>query len=274
VRITIWGSRGSIASAGPGTVRYGGNTACVSVESDDAIAILDAGSGLRSAGMAFASDPRPIHLLLTHLHMDHIQGLGFFRPMFEPGRTIQIWGPPSTTQDLRTRLTRYLSPPLFPIRIRDFGARVMLDDAPLGPWHLNGFVMQAASVIHPGPTLGYRIASDDRSVAYLSDHEPAIGGTIGHPEWTSGSDLASGVDVLIHDGQYTAEEYRERVGWGHSTDEQAAAFADLVRADRLVLFHHEPDHSDEIVDRMLERARLERRRGSVDAAREGMTIDL
>ena len=100
---------------GSQTVRYGGNTSCVSVESGHAIVILDAGSGLRAAGLAFAADTRPIHILLTHLHMDHIQGLGF-SPLFEPGRPIHIWGPPSTTQDLRTRLTRYLSPPLFPVR--------------------------------------------------------------------------------------------------------------------------------------------------------------
>ena len=274
MRVTVWGSRGSIASAGPETVRYGGNTACVSVESDDAICILDAGSGLRRAGLDFAGDARPIHLLLTHLHMDHIQGLGFFRPLFEPGRTIHVWGPPSTTQDLRTRLTRYLSPPLFPVRIRDFGAHVTLHDAPLAPWLADGLEISAAAVIHPGPTLGYRITSGGRSIAYLPDHEPALGGSIGRPAWTSGHDLAASADLLIHDGQYTGEEYAQRVGWGHSTVAHAVALADLVGAERLVLFHHEPDHSDEVVDRMLAAARSDRRRGSTDAASEGMTIEL
>jgi phosphoribosyl 1,2-cyclic phosphodiesterase len=274
MRITVWGSRGSIASAGPETVRYGGNTACVSVESDDAICLLDGGSGLRRAGIAFDGDPRPIHVLLTHLHMDHIQGLGFFRPLSEAGRPIHIWGPPSTTQDLRTRLTRYLSPPLFPVRIRDFAARVELHDAPLEPWAFDGFEIRAASVIHPGPTLGYRLSRAGRSVTYLSDHEPALGGPIERPEWTSGHDLAAGADVLIHDGQYTTDEYRERVGWGHSSIEQAATFADLAGADRLVLFHHEPDHADDTVDQLLEEARSLRRRGTADAASEGLTIEL
>ncbi|MBI3748055.1 MAG: MBL fold metallo-hydrolase [Chloroflexi bacterium] len=274
MKITVWGSRGSIASAGPETVRYGGNTACVSVESDDAICILDAGSGLRRAGLVFTGDARPIHLLLTHLHMDHIQGLGFFRPLFESGRTIHLWGPPSTTQDLRTRLTRYLSPPLFPVRIRDFGADVELHDAPVESWLADGFEIHAAALIHPGPTLGYRISAGGRSVAYLSDHEPALGGPLIRTRWISGFDLAVRADVLFHDGQYTTDEYRQRVGWGHSSVEQAVAFADLAGAARLVLFHHEPDHDDTMVDDMLEQARSARQNGSADAAREGLVIDL
>lgn len=274
MKITVWGSRGSIASAGPGTMRYGGNTACVSVESDGVICLLDAGSGLRSAGLAFADDPRPIHVLLSHLHMDHIQGLGFFGPLFAPGRPVHIWGPPSSTQDLRTRLTRYLSPPLFPVRIRDLPAEVVLGDAPVASWVLDGLQIRAASVIHPGATLGYRISSAGRTVAYLPDHEPALGGSVTAKEWTSGFALAKGADVLVHDGQYTEEEYRAHIGWGHSSVEQAAAFADSADAERLILFHHDPNHDDPAVDDMLLQARAARQRGDVDAASEGMTIEL
>lgn len=273
MRLAVWGARGSIASAGPDTVRYGGNTACVSVESDDAICVLDAGSGARTAGLAFAHDPRPIHLLLTHLHMDHIQGLGFFRPLFEPGRRVHVWGPPSTTQTLRARLTRYLSPPLFPVRIRDFPALIDLHDAPLGPWAIEDFEIRAADVIHPGPTLGYRITCAGRTVAYLPDHEPALGG-IERAEWTSGYELAAGTDVLLHDGQYTPAEQEERVGWGHSSVVQAAAFADLAGAERLMLFHHDPDHGDDAMDGLLAQARAARRTGTADAASEGLVIDL
>jgi phosphoribosyl 1,2-cyclic phosphodiesterase len=140
MRITVRGSRGSLASAGPETIRYGGNTACVQIDgTDGTVLVLDAGTGMRRAGSSMAGDHRPIHVLLTHLHMDHIQGLGFFRPLFEPGREVHIWGPPSTTQDLRARLTKYLSPPLFPVRIRDLTSHVELHDVLPGPWRVDPF---------------------------------------------------------------------------------------------------------------------------------------
>ena len=159
MRVTVWGSRGSIASAGPQTLRYGGDTACLTVEDgSDVVIVLDAGTGLRRAGNAIAGDGRLVHLLLTHLHMDHIQGLGFFRPLFEPGREIHIWGPPSAAENLRARLTRYLSPPLFPVRIRDLPSSVQLHDAP-SAWAIGAFGATATTVIHPGPTVGYRLVA-------------------------------------------------------------------------------------------------------------------
>jgi phosphoribosyl 1,2-cyclic phosphodiesterase len=271
--VRVWGCRGSIASPGPETVRHGGNTACVSVETDDAIAILDAGTGLRHAGLRFVADQRPVHLLVTHLHMDHILGLGFFRPLFQPGRRIRIWGPPSTTQDLRARLTRYMSPPLFPVRIRDLASRVELTDAPADAWSIDGLRLRAASVIHPGPTLGYRLESGGSTLAYIPDHEPALGG-IDSPRWTSGFDLAKDADLLIHDAQYTADEYSSRIGWGHSSIEHASAFADLARVDRFLLFHHDPDHDDETVAALAMAASEVRTQGTAEAAREGMDLEL
>lgn len=273
--VTVWGSRGSIASAGPDTVRFGGNTSSVQVAGDDeTVLLLDAGTGLRRAGLALAGAGAPIHLLLTHLHMDHIQGLGFFRPLFEPGREIHIWGPRSATLDLRTRLTRYLSPPLFPVRIRDLDSNLELHDAPGEPWRIGAFTVTAANVLHPGPTLGYRVALHRASLGYLPDHEPELGGLGGNPAWTSGYDLAVGVDLLLHDGQYTAAEYEQRVGWGHSSVAHAVSFAELAGVRRLALFHHDPDHDDESLDQLLDEGRRISRRTEVVPGCEGMTFQV
>ncbi|MCI0584488.1 MAG: MBL fold metallo-hydrolase [Chloroflexi bacterium] len=275
MRLTVWGSRGSLASAGPETIRYGGNTACVQVDgADGSVLVLDAGTGIRRAGLALAGDGRPVHLLLTHLHMDHIQGLGFFRPLFEPGREVHIWGPPSTTQDLRGRLTRYLSPPLFPVRIRDLASHLELHDVVAEPWAVAGFRITSASVVHPGPTVGYRIEADGRRIAYLPDHEPILGGPLTTTAWLSGYILARDVDLLLHDGQYTDEEYRLRVGWGHSSITHAIQLADLADARDLLLIHHDPDHSDEQIDELVAHATDLRRRGTVRAASEGQVLEV
>ena len=257
MRVCLWGTRGSIASAGPDTVRYGGNTACAEVEGrDGTIVVLDAGTGVRRVGNTY-KEPRRLDILLTHLHMDHIQGLGFFAPFFRRDFEVHVWGPPSTTQDLRTRLTRYLSPPLFPVRLRDVAARLELHDAPMGRFEIGGLQVTAQTVIHPGQTLGYRISDGDSTMTYLPDHEPALGGDgIPSPsDWTSGHDLAADADLVLHDAQYTADEYEERVGWGHSRVTDAVDLAKLARAQRLVTFHHDPAHNDKTLDEMLGVAR-------------------
>jgi phosphoribosyl 1,2-cyclic phosphodiesterase len=257
MRVCLWGTRGSIASAGPDTVRYGGNTSCVEVEGrDGTIVVLDAGTGVRRVGNTYR-EPRRLDILLTHLHMDHIQGLGFFAPFFRRDFEVHVWGPPSTTQDLRTRLTRYLSPPLFPVRLRDVAARLELHDAPMGRFEIGGLQVTAQTVIHPGQTLGYRISDGQSTMTYLPDHEPALGGN-GIPDrsdWTSGHDLAAGADLVLHDAQYTADEYEERVGWGHSRVTDAVDLVKLAGARRLVTFHHDPAHNDETLDEMLGVAR-------------------
>ena len=277
MRVCLWGTRGSIASAGPETVRYGGNTACVEVEArDGTIVILDAGTGIRRVGNTF-HDPRRLDILLTHLHMDHIQGLGFFAPLFMPGFEVHVWGPPSTTQDLRLRLTRYLSPPLFPVRLRDVDARLELHDVPRGTFHVGGLEVCAEMIIHPGQTIGYRLCDGESTVAYLCDHEPALGsgGLLGDPEWTSGYDLAADADMLIHDAQYTDAEYATRVGWGHSRVADAVALAKMSRARRLVTFHHDPGHDDDQLDEMVADARRLAPPGlEVIAGREGATFRL
>lgn len=257
MRVALWGTRGSLATPGPETVRYGGNTSCVEVRgADGTFLVLDAGTGIRRLGGRVGPEAR-VDLLLTHLHMDHILGLGFFRPLDQPGQEVHIWGPPSTTLDLRARLTRYLSPPLFPVRVRDLPCRLTLHDVPLERFEIGGLEIIAALVCHPGPTVGYRITENGTSMAYLPDHEPALGVRQfpGEADWTSGFALAAGVDLLIHDAQYTDAEYPQRVGWGHSTITHALRFAAAAGVKRLVTFHHDPGHDDRVLDRLTEEAR-------------------
>lgn len=257
MKVTLWGTRGSLAAPGPETVRYGGNTACVAVQgADESLLILDAGTGIRRLGGTVGPEVRRIDLLLTHLHMDHIQGLGFFQPLDQPDREVHIWGPPSTTLDLRTRLSRYLSPPLFPVRLRELPCRLTLHDVPLERFTIGRFEVAANLVCHPGSTVGYRISEDGVALAYVPDHELALGASNFPelPDWTSGFELAAGVDLLIHDAQYTEAEYRQRVGWGHSTIDQTLRFAAEAGAKRLLTFHHDPGHSDAMLDHLTEEA--------------------
>ena len=195
------------------------------MSADGTILVLDAGTGIRRLGAAIDPSVERLDILLTHLHMDHIQGLGFFAPFFRPSGEIHVWGPASATMDLGLASHATLATAL-PSRIRDLDARVVLHDAPEAV-SIGGFEVVAQHVIHPGPTVGYRISADGASVAYLPDHEPALGARRfpEEPRWTSGFDLASGVDLLIHDGQYSDDERAVRIGWGHSSVSEAVAFA-------------------------------------------------
>lgn len=250
--VRLWGTRGSVASPGPETVRYGGNTSCVEVRAGDSILVLDAGTGVRRLGTTLRGYRGRIDLLLTHLHLDHLQGIGFFEPCFRPDIELHIWGPPSPTLNLRERMSRYLSPPLFPVLLRDLGSRVTLHDVPAEPFSVGPFTILGEPIIHPGPTVGYRITADERTCAYLPDHEPALGARTFplSPDWTSGHRLAAGADLLIHDGQYTDDEYAARIGWGHSSIEQTWAFARQAGVRQLVTFHHDPGHGDDQLDRV------------------------
>lgn len=277
MKLTLWGTRGSLPSAGPETVRYGGNTSCVEVRGgDDALLVLDAGTGIRRLGKMVEERIKRVNILLTHLHMDHIQGFGFFGPLYRSDLEVHVYGPPSTTHDLRTRLTKYLSPPLFPIRLRDLPCRLTLHDVPLGGFEVDGFKIECALVSHPGPTVGYRITDDRGTIVYLPDHEPALGAQRfpTKPDWTSGFDLAAGADLLIHDSQYTAAEYEEHTGWGHSSVHHTIAFATITGVKRLVTFHHDPGHADEMLDRLVEEIRRSPLPFELTPGKEGMTLQV
>lgn len=277
MRVTLWGTRGSLATPGPETARYGGNTSCVEVRGrEGTVLVLDAGTGIRRLAATLPASVRRVDLLLTHLHMDHIQGLGFFAPLYRPDIEVHIWGPASTTLSLQTRLTRYLSPPLFPVRLRELPCK--LHEVPGGEVDIGEFRVSSALVCHPGPTVGYRISAAEGVLTYLPDHEPALGATpfkFLPREWISGGSLAAGADLLIHDSQYDTAEYAGHVGWGHSSLKQTLDFGALTEVKHLVPFHHDPAHTDADLDRLMAAAMEDAKPAyQVTPGLEGATFEL
>ena len=278
MQVKLWGPRGSIAAPGPETNRYGGNTSCVTVEgADGTLLVLDAGTGIRRLGAAMPQRKGRIDILLTHLHLDHIQGLGFFGPLRQPDNEVHIWGPASTTLSLRERLSRYLSPPLFPVYMRDLTAAVQLHEVAGETFTIGEFTVTSALVVHMDPTVGFRVESGGKTVTYLPDHEPALGNQdfAVSKEWTSGYALAEESDLLIHDAQYTEAEYARSIGFGHSSMTHAFQFAALTRTRELVPFHHDPTHSDDELDRLFEeQIRSMKPDFKVTPAVEGMRFEI
>ena len=281
MRVRLLGVRGSVASPGPETVRYGGNTSCVQVVlSDGTQIVLDAGTGIRHLG---ADEPAPdhVHILLTHLHLDHIQGLLFFSPLFHQQAEVTIWGPAAPGGSLQDRIARYLSAPLTPVEVRELPCRLDFRDCPPSEWQIGPARIRAEAVSHRGPTLGFRITDADATLCYIPDHEPAIAGPLEQldPEWISGHRLAHGADLLLHDCQYTDEEYALRFGWGHSSLTHVLTFARRAGARRTMLFHHDPHHTDDDLDALsvLATARWAEQAAdgcTVELARERLEIEL
>jgi phosphoribosyl 1,2-cyclic phosphodiesterase len=278
MKVSLWGTRGSLASPGADTVRYGGNTSCVSIEGPEGTwLVLDAGTGIRNLGRELPPDLKRVDILLTHLHMDHLQGLPFFAPLRNPDVETHIWGPASTMLSLKARLQRYVSPPLFPVSVRDLAPTLCFHELSIEMFEIGEFHIAAGFIIHPNPTVGYRIERKGKAVTYLPDHEPMLGARRfpPSPEWTSGYALAEGADLLIHDTQYSPEEYQARVGFGHSNMVQAFEFAALAGVKRFVPFHHDPTHSDDQLDQMILDAIHAVTPGfGVTPGQEGMTINL
>jgi phosphoribosyl 1,2-cyclic phosphodiesterase len=258
----------------------GGNTPCVQITGDDGTElILDAGSGIRGLRAEDLGHVKRLHILLTHLHLDHIQGLLFFTPLFDSQAHITVWGPPGPVP-LRRRLARYLSNPLSPIEIGELPARVTFRDVPTDGWRIGELTVRAALVAHRGTTLGYRISEGDSTLCYIPDHEPGLGVRLSSAPtgWISGHALAHGASALIHDAQYTDREYLARRGWGHSRVADTAVFAARAAPHRLLMFHHDPSHDDRSLEQLAQQVDETCARHGGDAriqlAREGQALEL
>ena len=277
MKITVWGARGSMPSPGSDTNYFGGNTSCIEVTDQNHRLILDAGSGIRRLHHMRKPFDKRIDILLTHLHIDHIQGLGFFDPLFSPETELHIWGPTSSSQSLQSRLNRYLSPPLFPLHIRDLTGDLIFHEIDQTVFTIGPFQVESNFIVHPGPTVGFRISSKQSVFTYIPDHEPALGrdGLPTDSKWLSGIDLALDADLMIHDAQYTEKEYQGRIGWGHSSMKDAAEFASHAKVKHLLLFHHDPGCSDEQLREYFDRFKKKNPHDfQIDLAVEGMELEL
>lgn len=285
-QVTFWGTRGSIPTPGPDTARYGGNTACISIDgAGGRLVILDAGSGLRPLGhtlMKQRNRELTADILLSHTHWDHIQGLPFFKPLSSRETSVNIYGAAQEGVPLKDILGRQMDPMVFPIPLNALAAGLTVVEISEGEFDLDDFHVCSFRLRHPGTTLGYRLVpfSRGRELAYVTDNELGPGGSYEvTPDWRERLvQFVAGADTLVHDAMYLDQIIQARAGWGHSTPRQAVDLAAEGRCSRLILFHHEPEHSDEAIDHLLSDTRDYAARVAprlqVDAAAEGMRFSL
>ena len=297
-RLKLWGVRGSIPVPGPGTIRYGGNTSCVEIRADGELIVLDAGSGIRELGLAleneFGSRPIRLSLLITHVHWDHIQGFPFFVPAYNDKNQLEILGYDGAGSGLREILKGQMATPFFPIALCDLPGKINIRKLDSMDFKIGSVRVRSRFMNHPGVCVGYRIFTSKGSIAYLPDHEPyeafKLHSAKSHllsreqTQKRAREDRAElvkflqGSDILILDSQYTDEEYQSHVGWGHGSLTTAISLAVDASVRQLILFHHDPTHDDDVIDKMVRTARKIAAKSEgyleVEGAREGVGMTI
>jgi len=293
MRVTFWGTRGSIATPGRSTMRYGGNTSCVELEAGGQIIIFDAGTGIRELGLKllrqYKTKPLTIHLFVSHTHWDHIQGFPFFRPAYNTENRIHVYGPPGREKTFEAIFRAQMDSDYFPVDLGDMSPNIEVHEV-REPITIGKLTVTHFYLNHPALTLGYRVTQGKKSIVYATDNEPYQGSI--HAAGHSGTgdtdlpmllderfvDFLRGTDLYIGEAQYTNDEYEEKKGWGHSSLETTVRFAVQAGVKQLALFHHDPQHSDKFIDKMIVHARkLAKHYGGPTrcvAAREGQRLEI
>lgn len=257
MRIKFWGTRGTRPTPGRRTLRYGGNTTCIEVrDKDENLIIIDSGSGIAELGASLGQDyALQAHLLITHTHLDHIQGFPFFPPAFVPNTHLTIVGPAGSAKSLQAAFADQMDPAYFPVRLDHMPADMeFIERNPGETFEVGGLRITPHLLMHPIPTFGYRIDEGNTSFAFATDNEISL---FAQEQNGSLADLVrwcEGTDLLVHDAQYSREEYKTHAGFGHSTFDEALSLAAKAQAKQLAFFHHDPQHSDTDVDALIEEA--------------------
>lgn len=285
MNVRFWGVRGSIPAPGPRTALYGGNTACVEIRAGGRLLIVDAGTGIRELGVSLlkekAGAPIEASLFIGHTHWDHIQGFPFFTPLYLPTSRFTVHGVHGTTKRFVDVMAGQMNSAYFPVQLKDLGSKPEFvefhDPVMIGPVKVSYHYLN-----HPGVTIGFRFEHDGKAVSYISDHEP-YGKLNASGEYAVKEDAAvarfvSGSDLLICESQYTADEYKIKKGWGHSTFDDVLDLGVKAGVKRLALFHHDPSHDDDMMAALeadsVGRVAARKAPLEVFAAREGMEVAL
>ena len=269
MKIKFWGTRGSIASPGTSTVKYGGNTSCVELRIDKQIFIFDAGTGIRELGhqlmKEFKSQQTKIHLFISHTHWDHIQGFPFFMRAYSKNFKIVVYGPPARDKSLKDLFKFQMDSEYFPVPLGDLNAQIVMQEV-REPFMIEDIQITPFYVNHPAMTLAYKVGDGKKSFVYASDNEPYkytlhavrkehVASQFGEELDQKFVEFLSGSDFLVCEAQYTMDEYKTKIGWGHSPIESVVEFATKSHVHQLALFHHDPTHDDDAIDDMVKHAK-------------------